>query len=486
MGDKMARKTKNGRVVTFFHVFPGIILATPTATIGHVVIKRKDQVGNEPRKNSLLLDSAFSLFKDIADNTIETGSYIADEDINAVEEVWSLLRYAAYLPREDEEVYKPKHRLGMTDWFSFYTPQSEVDPEKNYEIFSIDQNGIELWSSFPQSVDLRCIHRKHKSDEGIHISKDGLKTSQKISVLFSKVSEYDVETIKLSERIKKAIYWYNKSFELTLCEKPFLHSSVWDLESELLYMAIAFETLFQPSKIDIQKHLETSLKVIFPDNEFVPKWLTQFYSARSTIAHGSSIDQKDIEFKPDKIGHKSLNYWSRKIFRACIEAIVSQWETAAQSGLLSAMTPNRIRLNRVYGKIRSIPEDMLFKSIPEEIRGDIRDFHSSWLDTPSEEFLSQTYNVGNILARVAQNSEDVKLIDLRTPFMELLALPKDWYKEQDKRLAACEIYADILILFGDEANILNPLVELANASPTEKTLYHWAKFAYGHIWSIDL
>ncbi len=166
--------------------------------------------------------------------------------------------------------------------------------------------------------------------------------------------------------------------------------------------------------------------------------------------------------------------------------MLSQWETASRTGLLKVMTPNRIRLNRISGKIKSLSEETLYKSIPEDIQVDIRDFHAGWLDTPGEDLLVQTYNVGNTFARVAINSHDVNLPELKELFTKLQALPPDWYKVLEQRLDACEIYSSILGLFGDDANILNPLADVKNASSIEKTLYYWARFAYAHIWSIDL
>ena len=78
-----------------------------------------------------------------------------------------------------------------------------------------------------------------------------------------------------------------------------------------------------------------------------------------TIAHSSSLGMIELEFRPEKAGYHSLIFWSRRKFRTCVEAIVSQWETAKKSDLLKLMTTNRVRLNRIHGKLKNCTEDSL-------------------------------------------------------------------------------------------------------------------------------
>jgi hypothetical protein len=213
--------------------------------------------------------------------------------------------------------------------------------------------------------------------------------------------------------------------------------------------------------------------------------LNQFYAARSTIAHGSSLGKKELEFKPDKGEHRSLVYWARRIFRACVEATVSQWETARRRGLLKLMTPNRIRLNRILGKLRDTPGEKLLQSIPDDIRTDIRDLHASWIDIPDESYLEQTAHINRVLSSIAVKSPSLEGSELCALFSEILSLPQDWYREVKFRGKARGIWATILEKFGDEATILNPPIELEAENELEQVLYHWAKFAYTHISSID-
>jgi hypothetical protein len=273
----MAKKSSYGIITTYFHIFPSVKLPRITETIGKVVLKSKEYLPNEQPRVREFLDYAFSLFKDPFGNCLTYGVYVVDEEPSVVEDVWSLVRFAAYVPSEEEEILRLRRSPDLADWFKFYTPQHEGEETKEFEIFSVAKNGVELWDTPWRADFFPFIQRLHKSDVHLFIPKEELSVSKRLANLFSQDSEYDIETVKLAGRLRKAIHWYDKSFELSFLEHSLANSHFWNLESQILYMAIAFETLFQPTKADIQKHLGTSLKVIFPDNEFVPKWLNQFY-----------------------------------------------------------------------------------------------------------------------------------------------------------------------------------------------------------------
>ena len=440
----MAKKPSYGIITTYFHIFPAVKLLGTTETIGKVVLKSKECLPNEQLRVREFLGYAFSLFKDPSGNCLTYGAYVLDEGHSVVEDIWSLVRFAAYVPSEEGEFYQPRRSPDLADWFAFYTPQHEDEENKEFEIHSVAKNGVESRDVFWGTDFFPFAQRLHKSDVCLFLPREELNVSKRLADLFSQDSEYDIETIKLAGRLRKAIHWYNKSFEQSLLEHSLAKAHFWNLESQILYMAIAFETLFQPSKADIQKHLGTSLKVIFPDNEFVPKWLNQFYAARSTIAHGSSPGKKELEFMPDKGEHRSLIYWARRIFRACVEATVSQWETARKRGLLKLMTPNRIRLNRILGKLRDTPGEELLQSIPDDIRTDIRDLHASFIDIPDESYLEQTAHISRVLSSIAVKSPSLEGSELHAPFSELLSLPQDWYKQMELRDKARSIYSTIL------------------------------------------
>ena len=474
------------RETTCFHIFPSLKLPNSTEKIGQVVLKSKDLIQSEEQRSQEFLGYAFSLFKDPFGADLKEGVYIVDEEPSTVEDAWLLLRFAAYIPREQYEIYFSKHNSDLVNWFEFYASQHSSEKTKKLEIFSASKNGIEIWGVFDDIKFFPFIQQLHLSDQYLLVSEAGLNVSKRLADLFLYRSEFDYETIKLAERLRKAIYWYDKSYEQGASEQSHIKSSLWDLEGQILYMAVAFETLFQPPKTDIQKYLETSLKVLFPDNDFVPKWLNQFYAVRSSIAHGSSVETKELSFRPDKAEHHSLIYWSRRIFRVCVEAIVSQWETARNSGLLKLMTPNRIRLNRILGKLNNNTEESLLKTIPEDIRTDIHDLHASWVDIPDESYLEQTHNIGKILCTIAVKSPHLGNDLLREVCHELLSLPQDWYKSVEYRTQASDCYTDILDFFGDKANISDPLIQLSTENKLEQTIYHWSKFAYAHIWIIDI
>ena len=481
----MLRKADNEIVTAYFHIFPSVKLPSTMEKIGSVTFKSKSLIADEIPRFREFLESLFSLFTDPFDNLLEEGIYIANENPLVVEDAWLLLRFAAYIPREDDEIFLGRRNPDLADWFMFYTPWHQDEESEKLDMVSVEKNGVKIWDVFWRTGFSPYLQRFHKSSDYLYVTEEGLAVAKRLANIFEFDSEFVIETIQLAERLRKAIYWYNLSFG-QMSGYHNLKSSFWKIEEQILYTAIAFETLFQPPSTAIQKHLEISLKVLFPDNEFVPKWLYQFYKARSAIAHGSSLGTDEVEFKPDRRGHNSLIYWGRKIFRACVEAIVLQWETVRKSGLLKLMTPNRIRLNRLLGKLRSIGEDELIKTIPEEVQADIRDLHASWMDIPDETYLEHTHNIGKILCSVAVRSSELVSDVVYACCGEILSLPHDWYRTMERRDEACHIYERILAAFGDKSNVLDRPIEIESNNEFEKTLYHWAKFAYAHIWSIDI
>ena len=471
---------------TYILIFPSLKLPSSVEEIGNVEVKSRNLIRSEPPKVQRFLEYAFALFKDPFGNPLSEGIYIVHDESKSVKETRLLLQFAALIPDRGESLHNLNESAGLMDSFEFYLPQHKKDNEKELEISSVDWNDTEIWNSFSGTGFFPFIQRLYDIEQVLTISKEGLSLSGQLANLFSYEDEYDIETIKLQHRLRKAIYWYNESCKKNFSGWPFGQNSFWDLENQILYMAIAFETLFQPSKENIQKHLGISLSVIFPDNELVLKWLSQFYSARSAIVHGSLLKTKAFEFKPDKSEHQSLIYWSRKIFRTCIEATIHQWESARKSGLLKMMTPNRIRINRILGKLRSTKDEVLLKAIPDDIATDIQDLHASRMDIPNESYLEQTHSIGVILCTLAIKSTTLTNKKLKEQCKKILSLPQDWYKAMKHRSIARHNYTAIIGMFGDDASSLTPPIQLNTKNKLEQILYHWAKFAYAHIWSIDI
>jgi len=472
--------------IVYFHIFPSLKLPSLLEKMGEVELKSRAAIHDEDSKSGRFLEYAFSVFKDPFGNNLPEGIYTISEGSSVGEDIWLLLRYAAFRPSEEEEIYRPHYCPDLTDWFAFCTSWHVGEKGNGFEVNSVARNGIDIWDVFSRTGFFSSIQRLHRFDQYLLIQSGELSISRRLFGLFSHGNEYDVETIKLAERLREAIYWYNASYEESFRGGQSRRLRFWNLESQILNMAIAFEVLFQPPKSDIQKHLETSLSVMFPDNEFVSKWLKQFYTARSAIAHGSTLEARELQFRPDRSGHRSLIYWARRIFRACVEATISQWETARKSGLLRSMTPNRIRLNRILGKLKTKTKENLIKEIPKDIRTDIRDLHASYMDIPGESYLKQTDEIGRILCAIAIESSTPVNVKLRDHCKEILTLPQDWYKVIESRKLACHSYASILETFGDEAKILDPPIQLDSANDLDQVLYHWAKFAYAHVWSVDM
>jgi len=297
--------------MTTLYIFPSIKLPVPYVDIGNVIVYNKNHKIQKETIAEKINEYAFSLFKDPYGNEPKFGVYFLGENYSILLDTCLLLQYAFWVPRLDMEFdMSGRGRYELADWYELYV--SEKNENQNYELNFVSKNGYEIWEDIMHEKNPPYIQLTNDYDRYLFVSEEGIKQSRNIAKLFVQDDEYDIETIKLAKRIRKSLYWYNESF-LSYFSGTRRSISNWDHERQLLFLAIAFETLFQPPKSDIQKHLATSLNVLFPDNEFVHKWFNQLYKIRGSIAHGSSPSIKDLEFKPDKEGHLSLLYWSQRI-----------------------------------------------------------------------------------------------------------------------------------------------------------------------------
>jgi len=450
----------------YFHLFPAVELANTTEEIMGVVLKNWSLADTESAENATRLKSLFALFQDRFGENIQCGIYILDEPSWEVREIWALLRFAGHIPR-----WYSDSDTELVEWYEFMTTEEWL--VKYGGFLSVDLNGKAIWSRLGHHDFIKYIQCLSNSGK-LSISTEDIYLSKRVGSLFVASKKAEASTTKLAERLKRAIYWYNSSH----------NDNSQQIERAVLDMGIAFEALFQTPNEHVAEYLETALSVIFPDNDFIPKWLKQFYKARSTIAHGSSPSFKDLQLNLDRSEHYSLVYWAQRIFRACIEANVIQWEIAEKSGLLKAMTPNRTRLQRILGKLQEESIDDLVRSFPAGVATDIETLHINEYDYPDES-LNQTASIGEIIAKVFVRSAiatDSDVIDLLN---KLLELPKDWDKDGKYREEAAELYDAVIGKYGD-ADSLSPVRTLQFKSAIDQVLYQWAKFAYMHIVTFEL
>jgi hypothetical protein len=185
----------------------------------------------------------------------------------------------------------------------------------------------------------------------------------------------------LEERLFTAIEWHNMSYARDMAE-----------EIELIYLAIAFECLLnldQGSGLS-ERFKETVITLVGP----VPRldsWLEQFYKARSGIVHEGhwphlkffAVERDDrlgkiYKGKESGVIYRSLVSYGRRIFRACLIAILSGAQVAHQTQLSSLFVHNQERLERMCAKLDQMgtpPEERI-----RSVRKDVIDLNNSWFE----------------------------------------------------------------------------------------------------------
>ena len=301
--------------ISEIHIFPSFQVEKNGIEIGKFKFNRRDSILKDEHKD--LIEELFLKFGDIQGDGIGGGAYIINQSHSEIHDLWMAAKYSVFTPSQIDFINGPP--LDVWDWFHFSISE--------HGISSVFKNGEEIWDGFSRH-DFPIFQRNNTRETLVKLSEQAqIQTDKLFELLISPPGQEDTE--KLASQIRQAIFWYNKSFELTFSKVYGKHKHEMNLKSEILFLAISFETLFVPPKEGIAKHLETSLKVLFPYNDFIPIWLNQFYSIRSAIVHGDLVKLENFLFKPDNTGeHFSLAYWGRVIFRASIDALLTQWKSS--------------------------------------------------------------------------------------------------------------------------------------------------------------
>lgn len=185
----------------------------------------------------------------------------------------------------------------------------------------------------------------------------------------------------LEERLFTAIEWHNRSYAADVAE-----------EVELIYLAIAFECLLnldQGSGLS-ERFKETVITLLGP----VPRldsWLEQFYKARSGVVHEGhwphlkffAVEKDDrlgkiYKGKESGVIYRSLVSYGRRVFRACLTAILSGAQLAHQTQLSSLFVHNQERLERMCSKLdqTGTPPGERIRSV----RRDVAALNNSWFE----------------------------------------------------------------------------------------------------------
>ena len=141
-----------------------------------------------------------------------------------------------------------------------------------------------------------------------------------------------------SERIFIAVDWYNRSTQ-SYCEQS----------QNLLSLAIAFEVLLQLPSNDKTDRLADSIALLLGRTDRLKEWASQFYTARSQVAHEGRI--RDVWFYAAKSGQKDMPFhragsvtsYGYSVFRLCLATILTGEKLAGQAGLAERFIANSER-----------------------------------------------------------------------------------------------------------------------------------------------
>jgi len=145
-----------------------------------------------------------------------------------------------------------------------------------------------------------------------------------------------------SERVFAALNWYNCA-----------NVDSEDADRSLLNLAIAFETLLQLPGHEKTDRLVDAISLLLGRTERLSEWATQFYAARSQVAHEGRV--RDWRFYTQGLLKKnelapsfgSIMTYGRQIFQLCLTTVLTGARLADEAGLKERFISNSER----YAKI---------------------------------------------------------------------------------------------------------------------------------------
>jgi hypothetical protein len=148
-------------------------------------------------------------------------------------------------------------------------------------------------------------------------------------------------TTPASLRILSALYWFNAANESGLGQSK-----------ALLNLAVAFETLLRLPENSKTDRLVDAISLMLGRTERTDHWATQFYAARSRVAHEGQVG--DSYFYARDTGKRqasdifgSLMLYGRQIFQLCVGTVLVGMELADRANLRERFTTNNERYQEI-------------------------------------------------------------------------------------------------------------------------------------------
>jgi hypothetical protein len=157
-------------------------------------------------------------------------------------------------------------------------------------------------------------------------------------------------TTETALRVLTALTWYNRANSLSR-----------DEESAIIDLAVAFETLLALPRDAKTDRFKDAVSLILGRIPRVDLWASQFYAARSDVAHEGRTER--LHFIPtphpksaDGPRYRSLLAYGRQIFQLCVSALLFGAHLGARAGLQDKLTTNQERFESIC---RTLDDDTL-------------------------------------------------------------------------------------------------------------------------------
>ncbi len=167
--------------------------------------------------------------------------------------------------------------------------------------------------------------------------------AEKFSAKSFLVSEGSLDS-ELEKKVFTALRWFNRS-----------SSGLGNESTELVHLAIAFESLLNLPKDGKKEGFRNSVSLLLGHVINLDEWLRQFYDSRSQIVHEGEAESVvlTLHLTGDKSGSSrarllSLVSYGRQIFAACLDAIVAGHSSSRYFGLSSQLASNHGRWLKVH------------------------------------------------------------------------------------------------------------------------------------------
>jgi hypothetical protein len=150
-----------------------------------------------------------------------------------------------------------------------------------------------------------------------------------------------------SQRIYSALHWFNAANEHGL-----------DQSQALLNLAIAFEALLRLPEFSKTERLVDAISLLLGRTERLSEWASQFYAARSQVAHEGLV--RDGYFYVSGAGRKktsdlfgSLMLYGRQIFQLCLGTLLVGVDLAERADLQEKFVSNNERYQKICGLLEN-------------------------------------------------------------------------------------------------------------------------------------